>query len=72
MQTKRLGKSAISVSTICMGTMTFGSQADEKTAFRILDKSLDAGINFSTPPKTIPCRRRKSGQASPKRFLAAG
>ena len=54
MQTKRLGKSAISVSTICMGTMTFGSQADEKTAFRILDKSLDAGINFFDTAENYP------------------
>ncbi len=54
MQTKRLGKSAISVSTICMGTMTFGSQADEKMAFRILDKSLDAGINFFDTAENYP------------------
>ena len=54
MQTKRLGKSAISVSTICMGTMTFGNQADEKMAFRILDKSLDAGINFFDTAENYP------------------
>ena len=29
MQSRRLGKSAIHVSDICMGTMTFGSQTDE-------------------------------------------
>ena len=46
MQHRRLGKSAIYVSDICMGTMTFGSQTDEPTAFRILDQCLDAGINF--------------------------
>ena len=54
MQTKRLGKSAIAVSTICMGTMTFGNQADEKMAFRILDKSLDAGINFFDTAENYP------------------
>ena len=29
-----------------MGTMTFGAQADEKTAFAILDRAYDAGIDF--------------------------
>ena len=46
MGNRRLGKSAIVVSDICMGTMTFGSQADEAVAHRVLDMSLDAGINF--------------------------
>jgi aryl-alcohol dehydrogenase-like predicted oxidoreductase len=54
MQTKRLGKSAIAVSTICMGTMTFGSQADEATSFRILDKAFDAGINFYDTAENYP------------------
>ena len=54
MQTKRLGKSAIVVSSICMGTMTFGAQADEKTAFRVLDMSLDAGINFFDTAENYP------------------
>jgi aryl-alcohol dehydrogenase-like predicted oxidoreductase len=58
-QTKRLGKSAISVSKICMGTMTFGSQADEATAFRILDRSLDAGINFFDTAENYPVPPRE-------------
>ncbi|MEN3951031.1 aldo/keto reductase [Iodidimonas sp. SYSU 1G8] len=54
MQYRRLGRSAIYVSDICMGTMTFGSQADEKTAFRALDMSLDAGINFFDTAENYP------------------
>lgn len=54
MQSKRLGKSAIVVSSICMGTMTFGSQVDEKTAHHILDQSLDAGINFFDTAENYP------------------
>ena len=54
MQTKRLGKSAIAVSKICMGTMTFGNQADETMAHRILDKSFDAGINFFDTAENYP------------------
>jgi aryl-alcohol dehydrogenase-like predicted oxidoreductase len=54
MQFKRLGRSPIVVSKICMGTMVFGSQTDEATAFRILDKSLDAGINFFDTAENYP------------------
>ena len=51
---RRLGKSAISVSDICMGTMTFGSSADEATSFRILDRAFDAGINFYDTAENYP------------------
>ncbi len=54
MQHKRLGRSPIQVSKICMGTMTFGSGADEATSHRILDKSLDAGINFYDTAENYP------------------
>lgn len=54
MQFKRLGRSAIVVSKICMGTMVFGSQTDEATAFRILDRSLDAGITFFDTAENYP------------------
>jgi aryl-alcohol dehydrogenase-like predicted oxidoreductase len=54
MKTNRLGRSAIVVSDICMGTMTFGTGADEKTAFEILDRSYDAGIDFFDTAENYP------------------
>ncbi|MBS0481163.1 MAG: aldo/keto reductase [Proteobacteria bacterium] len=54
MQHRRLGKSAIVVSDICMGTMTFGSQVDEAEAFRVLDASFDAGIDFYDTAEGYP------------------
>jgi aryl-alcohol dehydrogenase-like predicted oxidoreductase len=54
MQSKRLGRSAVVVSKICMGTMTFGSQADEATSLRILDKAFDGGINFFDAAENYP------------------
>jgi aryl-alcohol dehydrogenase-like predicted oxidoreductase len=54
MGNRRLGKSAIVVSDICMGTMTFGSQTDEAIAHRVLDMSLDAGINFFDTAEGYP------------------
>lgn len=54
MQQNRLGKSSIVVSDICMGTMTFGNQADEKTAFRIMDMAFDAGVDFYDTAEMYP------------------
>lgn len=54
MQYRRLGTSAIVVSDICMGTMTFGSQTDEAEAFRVLDECFDAGINFYDTAEGYP------------------
>jgi aryl-alcohol dehydrogenase-like predicted oxidoreductase len=54
MNRNRLGKSAIVVSDICMGTMTFGNQADEKTAFRIMDMAFDAGVDFYDTAEMYP------------------
>ena len=54
MNLRRLGKSAIAVSDICMGAMTFGSGADEAMSHRILDRSLDAGINFFDTAENYP------------------
>ncbi len=54
MKTNRLGRSAVVVSEICMGTMTFGTGADEKTAIEILDRSFDAGIDFYDTAENYP------------------
>jgi len=54
MQFRRLGSSPIVVSDICMGTMTFGTQVDEKTSLRILDHAFDAGINFFDTAENYP------------------
>ena len=54
MKYNRLGRSGIVVSDICMGTMTFGTSADEKTAFEIMDRSVDAGIDFFDTAENYP------------------
>lgn len=54
MKRKRLGRSGIVVTDICMGTMTFGLQADEKTSFAIMDRAVDAGIDFFDTAEMYP------------------
>lgn len=46
MQYTYLGRSGLKVSKLCLGTMNFGVNTDEKEAFRIMDAALDAGVNF--------------------------
>lgn len=46
MEYRKLGNSGAVVSAYCLGTMTFGSEADEATSFRIMDDYVEAGGNF--------------------------
>lgn len=46
MDYRKLGRSGLKVSPLCLGTMMFGGQTDEKTALTIIGKAGDAGINF--------------------------
>jgi len=46
MQYTNLGRTGLKVSRLCLGTMNFGVDTEEKEAFRIMDAALDAGINF--------------------------
>ena len=46
MQYTHLGRSGLSVSRLCLGTMNFGPQTDEPAVHSIMDSAQDAGINF--------------------------
>lgn len=46
MEYRVLSTTDLSVSRLCIGTLTFGLQADEAEALRIVDRCLDAGVNF--------------------------
>ncbi len=46
MQYRRLGRSGVMVSPLCLGTMNFGGPTDEAESIAIVERSLAAGINF--------------------------
>lgn len=46
MEYRLLGSSGLRVSELCLGTMTFGGEADEPTSHRLLDRFVEAGGNF--------------------------
>ncbi|MFC3527531.1 aldo/keto reductase [Paracoccus mangrovi] len=54
MQGMMLGDSGVSVSDICLGTMTFGNQTSAENAHRQMDRALDAGITFLDTAEMYP------------------
>lgn len=46
MDHRYLGRSALKVSPLCLGTMMFGGETDEATSARIIASAFDAGVNF--------------------------
>src|SRR5271170_55423 len=46
MQFKKFGQTGLTVSRLCLGTGTFGKQADEAEAHRMFDKVAESGVNF--------------------------
>jgi len=54
MKKRRLGRTGLTVSEICLGTMTFGSQADEAASRAILDRAAEAGVDFLDVAEIYP------------------
>jgi NDP-hexose C3-ketoreductase / dTDP-4-oxo-2-deoxy-alpha-D-pentos-2-ene 2,3-reductase len=46
MEYTNLGRTGLSVSRLCLGTMNFGPKTTEPDSFAIMDRALDHGINF--------------------------
>lgn len=63
MKTVPLGSSALHVTPVCLGTMTFGEQVDEATAHSILDRSMERGVNFLDAAEmyAVPARAETCG-----------
>jgi aryl-alcohol dehydrogenase (NADP+) len=54
MQHVRFGPTGLHVSRLCLGTMTFGLQCDEKASFAILDAAAGHGITFLDTANAYP------------------
>jgi len=46
MEYRKLGRSGVLVSPLCLGTMNFGGSTNEEDSFSIMQKAVDGGINF--------------------------
>ena len=54
MNYKKLGNTGVDVSTICLGTMTWGEQNSQEESFDQMDFALDKGINFFDTAEIYP------------------
>ncbi len=54
MEYVRLGRTGLQVSRLCLGTMTFGFQTDERTSRAILDTAASAGVTFLDTADVYP------------------
>jgi len=64
MNFKKLGNTELKVSTICLGTMTWGEQNTQKDAFEQMNYALDCEINFFDAAEIYPspCRKETYGE----------
>jgi len=54
MEYRKFGTTGLSVSRVCLGTMTFGFQIDDATSDRIMDTAADAGVTFFDTADVYP------------------
>src|SRR6516162_4481131 len=54
MKTRRMGRTGLKVSEVCLGTMTFGHQCDQRESFRIMDRAAEGGVNFIDAADVYP------------------
>ena len=64
MKFKKLGNTDLKVSSICLGTMTWGKQNNQQEAFEQMDYALDQGINFFDTAEmyAVPCTEETFGK----------
>ena len=60
MKYDKLGRSDISISRLCMGTMTFGSYNTKEEGFAIMDYAFEHGINFFDSAEMYPTPPNKN------------
>lgn len=65
MNFKYLGRKELRVSEICLGTMTFGEQVEERESHRIMDVAWDLGVNFYDTAEmySVPGRQETQGRS---------
>jgi aryl-alcohol dehydrogenase-like predicted oxidoreductase len=71
MKHNQLGATGLSVSRVCLGTMTFGEQNSEADAHSQLDYALERGINFIDTAEMYPVPGRAETQGSTERFIGS-
>lgn len=69
MQKRRLGRTDLSVSAICLGTMTWGQQNTEAEAHAQMDLAVDRGVNFFDTAELYPTPPGPETQGRTERYI---
>ncbi|MGY4492502.1 NADP(H)-dependent aldo-keto reductase [Pseudomonas sp. TE3610] len=69
MDFRRLGRTDINVSALCLGTMTWGEQNTEAEGFAQIERAKAAGINFIDTAEMYPVPPRPETYASTERVI---
>ena len=71
MKYRKLGKTDIDVSVICLGTMTYGKQNTEAEAHEQLDYALDQGVNFIDTAELYAVPASKETQGLTEQYIGS-
>lgn len=71
MEYKRLGSTDMKVSTLCLGTMTFGEQNTESDAHAQLDMAIGCGVNFIDTAEMYPVAPRAATQGRTESYVGS-
>ena len=69
MKFNELGNTGVQVSTICLGTMTYGEQNSEAEAHEQLDYAISQGVNFFDTAEMYPVPPKKETQGKTEEFI---
>ncbi|UVJ43257.1 NADP(H)-dependent aldo-keto reductase [Pseudomonas sp. LS1212] len=69
MDYRKLGRTGLDVSALCLGTMTWGEQNSQDEAFAQIARAKEAGINFIDTAEMYPVPPRPETHASTERYI---
>jgi aryl-alcohol dehydrogenase-like predicted oxidoreductase len=71
MRYSQLGRTGLSVSRVCLGTMTFGEQNTEAEAHAQLDLAVERGVNFIDAAEMYPVPPRPETQGRTEAYIGS-
>ncbi|MGB0907548.1 MAG: aldo/keto reductase [Maricaulaceae bacterium] len=71
MERRKLGRTGLEVTSVCLGTMTWGQQNTETEAHEQLDYAVEAGINFIDTAEMYPVPGRAETQGRTESYIGS-
>lgn len=71
METRKLGRTGLDVSLVCLGTMTFGEQNTEAEGHAQMDRAVDAGVTFFDTAELYPIPPKNKTQGRTEEIIGS-